>query len=466
MATRRRQRRFGIGGYRIYRAGTQVAEVAVPATTFLNTALTASTTYAFSIRAFDNSGNESGPSAVASAATPADVPLTGALNVPLIVQEAIYPGVSGIARTQDPVTVGIPLSDGTGVRSESQLGLSGSAVGQFRILGRWPSGNAKWVLVDTLADVAAGGLNSSLSLVGGRGSFGGNNLATDQGATILVNTGIGQFVVRKARFNVLDSVVVNNKPIVAPGTSQGLVVLGPAAGEYACGACATVYSSANDAFSSAFVEENGPVRAVIKAVGRHRNAAGEAYLGFTVRLTFHKGKGSVKVTSELRNADYGSSHTVTSAYKGFESYDLRLGNALTGSKSFAFGTHSTPAVGSLSTTDSVYLYQASSASMKHQHWGSVYTAPPTKDPYTYQVIKNGAVIASGDTSSAAKQYPQGWADVRDATGAGIEIGVYQLAAYWPKSLEFLNGGSDVRVGIWPRQSTTPVRSSLAAVFNA
>src|SRR5579872_1789720 len=88
------------------------------------------------------------------------------LDVPLTVQEALYPGAptKGIARHQGPVTVGVPLPDSAGIKDISQLGLQGAAAGQFRILGRWPSGNAKWVLVDTQADVAAGRTNTSISL--------------------------------------------------------------------------------------------------------------------------------------------------------------------------------------------------------------------------------------------------------------------------------------------------------------
>lgn len=77
-----------------------------------------------------------------------------AVNVPLAVQETIYPGsIPGITRSADPVTVGVPLPDDptTGATDVNQLTLTGAAVGQFRVLGRWPSGRIKWVLVDTQA---------------------------------------------------------------------------------------------------------------------------------------------------------------------------------------------------------------------------------------------------------------------------------------------------------------------------
>jgi hypothetical protein len=213
-----------------------------------------------------------------------------AVNVPLTVQEAIYPGsVAGVTRTADPLTVGVPLPDdaSTGVNDVNQLTLTGAPVGQFRVLGRWPSGRIKWVLVDTLASLTAGQTNTSISLsTGGSGNFGGANLATDNGPTITIATGQGTFTVRKAKFNVLDQVVVASKTLVSSGSSQGMVVMGPAPGQTTCPPCTTTYSSANDPDSTAVIEENGPVKAVVRATGRHVDASGNGYMNFTVRLYF------------------------------------------------------------------------------------------------------------------------------------------------------------------------------------
>ncbi len=71
------------------------------------------------------------------------------VSVPLTVQEALYAGAptSGINRTQDPVTVGVPLPDSAAITTTSQLGLTGASAGQFRALGRWPWGtsNGCWL---------------------------------------------------------------------------------------------------------------------------------------------------------------------------------------------------------------------------------------------------------------------------------------------------------------------------------
>ena len=174
--------------------------------------------------------------------------------------EQIYipPGsVAGVTRSADVVSVGIPLPDdaNNGVTDVNQLGLSWATAGQFRVFGRSPSGRIKWVLVDTQAKITAGQSNRS-------GNFGGPDLAVDNGTTVTVATGAATFTIRKANFDVIDQAGVGTTTVVASGTSQGLVVMGPAPGQITCPPCTTVYSCANDGASAAIIEEKGPVKAV------------------------------------------------------------------------------------------------------------------------------------------------------------------------------------------------------------
>jgi len=390
------------------------------------------------------------------------------LDVPLTVQEAIYSRISGRSRSQDPVTVGIPLPDSGDTRSILQLGLRGASLGQFRVLGRWPSGNIKWVLIDTQADVAAGNKNTSIRLASGTGNFGGSDLARERGATITIDTGPAVFTIRKANFDLIDQAVVNGKTLVASGASTGLVVVGPAPGSTTC-PCSTTYSSANDPDSTALIEENGPVRAVIKAVGQHKDSRGNAYMRYTVRLSFYKNRSYVKVLSQLQNADFGESASFASSYKGFASYEARLTPALASHRSFSFGTVGSPASGSFAANEDAYLYQAYSNNMEDCGWNAFdkrsqfalrsyiartqITNASCSSVWKYaqegfQVVDGSKVVASGSRS----QYPEGWADLTDPTGAGVEIGIYEMSAYWTKSLQFMNGGDEARIGIWPDQS--------------
>src|SRR5438045_3749755 len=75
------------------------------------------------------------------------LPATAAVNVPITISEALYPGaIPGVARSNEPVTLGVPLIQGAvpcggsgpavcaGLNS---LTIAGSSAGQFRCLGVW-----------------------------------------------------------------------------------------------------------------------------------------------------------------------------------------------------------------------------------------------------------------------------------------------------------------------------------------
>jgi len=393
---------------------------------------------------------------------------TPRVHASLIIQEAIYSGIAGLARHQEPVSVGVPIADSAGITSTSQLGLVGASAGQFRVLGRWPSGNIEWVLVDTLADVAAGKTDSSILLTGGSGDFGGPNLATEDAASITISTGAATFVVRKKNFDLIDQAVVNDHGLIKPGASAGLVVVGPSPGNTVC-PCSTVYASSNDAASTAIIEENGPVRAAVRATGQLEDSSGRAYMRYTVRLHFYKGKSRTKAVVLLQNADYGPSQSFASAYKGFLSFEARLTPSLGSGRNFSFGAARSRVADSFVGDENAYLYQAYADKMEYPQWSSPDTrghyaprsyikralADRTGSHKTWTYNQEGYVVTHKDESlvkGGRSDNAAGWADLADASGAGVEIGVYQMAAYWPKSLQFMNGGSEIRVGIWPEQS--------------
>src|SRR5205809_507118 len=74
----------GVSGYRVYRGGTQIATRST--TSFANTGLSASTTYSYTVAAYDAAGNLSAPSSSASATTPAPpdtTPPTASITSPV-----------------------------------------------------------------------------------------------------------------------------------------------------------------------------------------------------------------------------------------------------------------------------------------------------------------------------------------------------------------------------------------------
>ena len=159
------------------------------------------------------------------------LPGMAALNAPLTIQEAIYPGsVAGVARSNEPFCMGVPVGDSAAVTGTGTLGLTGATAEQFRILGKWPSGNAKWVKVCGIVPSLAAGSTAQVSLNdAGTGNFGGSDMATDNGTTITVNTGAATFTIKKANFNGIDSAVIGGTTVVSSSAdpSRGLVITGP-----------------------------------------------------------------------------------------------------------------------------------------------------------------------------------------------------------------------------------------------
>jgi len=371
---------------------------------------------------------------------PPSPPPPGTLSVPITVQEAIPYGVPGVARASEPVTVGIPLASDSGIKTTDRLGLSGASVGQFRTLAKWPNGNIKWVLVDTLASLSAGDTASITLNDNGNGNFGGSNVCTDNGSTITAATGAATFVVKKANFNVFDSVVVGGVTLVTTGNSGGA-----RARNYAND---TTYSSINDANSIAVIDangaENGPARCVVKATGSLKSG-GNRLLDYTLRLHFYKGKSYVKAFATIRNASI--SYPVNQTFRSFDVVvPLTLGSGVTAEYSLPTSTTRT----SLSSGDTSYLLQG------YSNAGSVYDSATNCDdwdppllgtcPSKYvfdtdhsiglEIKKNATFINQmhGDMT----EWTQGYAGVEDSVGRGVAMALRWMPSYWPAGFEINN----------------------------
>jgi hypothetical protein len=370
-----------------------------------------------------------------------------AWRVPLLVQEALaddplqagFQLQPGVARTAEPVTVGVPLPDALGVAGIDELGLSGSAVGQFRALARWPSGNLRWVLVDAQATLPAGGQSTALALVPGSGGFGGADLATDLGTTIRVDTGSAQFTLRKQGWNLLDRVVVGGTELVAPGTSTGVELIGDDG---------VAYRAANDASATLAIEENGPARAVIVARGTHRSAANVRKMEFTARMHFYRGKSRVRLFYTLRNASEGAV-----ANQPFRSLELVLRTTLA-SPAFRVATHTGETTGSLSGAQALRLFLGENAYPNFRDYdftdfdqlGNEITTkwPTTIRGYSLTRTLPPQVLASG---TRTQFFDLAWARASTAAGA-VTFGTRFAAGWWPQGLG-IDADGTLRIGLFP-----------------
>lgn len=65
---------IGVSGYKVYRGGSQIGSVANPGTSYTDSTTSPSTSYSYTVSAYDSAGNNSGQSAPASVTTPAPPP--------------------------------------------------------------------------------------------------------------------------------------------------------------------------------------------------------------------------------------------------------------------------------------------------------------------------------------------------------------------------------------------------------
>ena len=371
------------------------------------------------------------------------------------IQEALPGGVSGVKRENEPVTLGLPLPELAGYKSANGFALQNGAPAQFRILARWPNGNIKWLLSDFQVSLAPGQsaqvliANSSLGQVAAP-------LANEAATSIQIDTGKAQFVIRKANLNVFDSVTVQGIKLVKSG-NVGRLVLRDGLG--------VEYSSANDAQSTAVIEENGPLRSVVKATGAFKNSAGQRLADYTLRLHFFKGKAYVKGFITLRNASKAAPAAVF-----FHSAEAIVPLALD-RPTAVLSRNADALTYPLKPGEHAQLFQGYSLDKNLSVNKNCYTWDPpipgtcSGSTYTFDAATSGLEITTGSQKPQAfgnnQTWTQGWAELRDDRGRGVTLGLRWMSAYWPAGFDL---GSDGTASIELFSKKNP-KTSLKLPFN-
>lgn len=249
----------------------------------------------------------------------------GSLEVPLYMKEQ-----GGMKRTLEPVTSGVPLSKELNILNEDIFRIVNSegdtVPAQFRVLSRYDGGvndatkPIRVVLADFQADADANTEAVYYLKDGGSGPGGAANfLASDNGGSISISTGKLTVSINKERFNLFDSVLLENgQKIVSTTPDDGIVVK----------VDGKIYSSYNpDSDLKAEIVENGPLRCVVKVKGYFRDDNGNKLLpkiksdagyepvdtetrglSYTVRLKAYKDKPYLKVEFTIENENKGWSY--------------------------------------------------------------------------------------------------------------------------------------------------------------
>lgn len=372
-----------------------------------------------------------------------------------VVQEAKRSDESGWARTNDPVTVGIPLPENGGYKNTSSFGLTGATAGQFKITGWWPNGNAQWVTVDLQTSLTAAQVKTGFALTNsGSGNFGGSDLAADGASAITVNTGAATFTIKKANFNVFDSVVVGSDTLVSSGNSGGFKLVDTSS---------VAYSSVNDSSSTAVIEENGPLRAVVVSSGSLKTSGGIRFCDYEARLTFYKNKSHVKGMVSLRNAKYADYNTA----KPFHSSEITVPITIGGTKTVLLTTKDNEVTRSLGAADTAYVYQGHSShplkipmetSGDEDGWQPPIPKTGT-NPWTLTPAWFGEEIVVGAETILAKgtesTWCKGYADLSDSLGKGLTVAMRYMAQNYPAGFD-INGNGNVSIELFSKRNNNTV----------
>ena len=352
------------------------------------------------------------------------VTILNAYEVPITVQESIVIPGSGIDRTNEIVTVGVPLPKEWNVQSTNTLGLTNTPAAQFRVLKTHDNGAIAWVLIDALATVPANGTATMVLNTTGAGNFDNVKLAEETTDTIKIYTGVGYYTIRKPDFALFDAVTINN-----------VQVAGSCRGVYAVDMNGIEYRS-TWGINDVIIEENGPVKAVVRARGRLYNADKTAWIcDYTVRLFFYRMSNNVTAQLTIRNA---SKDKV--AHIGIK--EAGVGVWVPTIERVKISTHAGENEQTVAGEDIVSYYQAVSTWQTDWSGGDMREWVHTlKVPYYgvwldgswaqtgYRLTKNGdTVIAGPDNVTAA------YLDARNPVGSGVTVGFHWMKNEWGKSI--------------------------------
>jgi hypothetical protein len=220
------------------------------------------------------------------------------------------PAIDDRVRRREPLTFGVPLPMGA-VRGEtSWVCASGGTAraAQARTLDHWADGSARWVLIDARVDLEgkevqeltlevqgeaekssqteksnrtekSGGLEKSGEIV----------TLTDSASGVVIDTGVARFQMRAGGRLPFDSVEVAGQPVFDSARS-GLTVTDAQGGLHTA------------EIRSVAIEERGPLRSVVRLMGRVAAGRGR-HFDITARVHFFAGLATARVLLTLINPD-------------------------------------------------------------------------------------------------------------------------------------------------------------------
>ncbi|CAM4197295.1 hypothetical protein L1N85_15605 [Paenibacillus alkaliterrae] len=192
------------------------------------------------------------------------------------------------------LTWGIPWKEGELLREES-LTLQHADSGEEAAMQSWPSaywpdGSVKWSAHAAVSMTAA---PDRYKVVKGKGVDSQHKVTVQETEeTILLDTGVMNCLVRKQGKQLITSIVRNGVEVCSGGTLVSI----KESRSHVSGVKTIREESFESRIHKAVVEQNGPVRAVVKLEGKHRSEAGtREWLPFSLRLYVYAGLEMIRI---------------------------------------------------------------------------------------------------------------------------------------------------------------------------
>jgi len=360
---------------------------------------------------------------------------------------------AGVARVDWPVTVGIPFQEGALPRDRT-LTLTppnGDAVElQTTTLAHWPDGSAKWVLLDYLADLKAGADEPWRLRIADAPKTQAPLLASETTKGCLVSTGPLRFLASAGagkplfrvwldrngdgRFDEDESVEGDAQPELflrlqktPPGPPDRENWLRDASDDPG-----ELFLGSLDRERKVSIEENGPVRAVVRIDGWHVSRQGRRVFPFTLRIHFFRGSRRLRFQ-----------HTFVASEDVKENFLREMGVVLPfggGNVQATVGLKDDRKTESLGPRDALSVSAIGDPRLYH-----LVSFRDKKRVHAAAERRTGAVrskLADGED-------PPGWAALATDRG-GMALGFRDFQYLHPKELR-LEGDGRMVVYLWPER---------------
>ncbi|WP_159518085.1 exo-rhamnogalacturonan lyase family protein [Sunxiuqinia indica] len=196
------------------------------------------------------------------------------------------------------VSWGVPFSEGA-IKKSDQFVLTNTQDQQLPVqswpLAYWPDGSIKWIGLSTVAS-KGGGSTFNLQSNDAEASSSEEPIVLNNPNELQINNGLIQCVIPKEGSKIIQSLSVNHQEAASAGQLICFAQEGPGV---ELGNQPTINQFIGK-IEKVELEQNGPVRAVVKIEGKHVAKNGtKQWLPFIVRLYFYQGQQAVRMVHTI-----------------------------------------------------------------------------------------------------------------------------------------------------------------------